>query len=170
MRTWPCISHLQAALYLKVNVKMMHRLQLVQKVAVHLLHDSSPHEHIRPLLKSFHWLPVSMWWPCKALVLISKAINIFQRRSGEPSLTIFGKHCKALLFEGKWCHHKWHSHFEHAFYSTILRAFLKQKSYSKQSSDPIQWEVADCMKSPRDFATWKVFRHSNNGQQYKPLT
>lgn len=61
------------SLYLKLHVKTMHRLPLGQNDVVPFLCGLDHHKHIRPMLKSFHRLPVSFQYQFMALALILKA-------------------------------------------------------------------------------------------------
>nr|XP_048700873.1 protein lin-28 homolog B isoform X2 [Caretta caretta] len=64
------------SLYLKLS-GYSAQAELVQHVSACFLHGSDCCEHIRPVLKSLHWLwlPVSFLYQFKALVLIIKALN-----------------------------------------------------------------------------------------------
>lgn len=61
------------SLHLKLHVKTMHRLPLGQNDVVPFLCGLDHHKHIRPMLKSFHRLPVSFQYQFMALALILKA-------------------------------------------------------------------------------------------------
>ena len=47
-----------AFLLLDINCDQMYRLQKVQNNAAKVVFRKSRHEHVRPLLRELHWLPV----------------------------------------------------------------------------------------------------------------
>ena len=51
------------------------KLQYVQNAAARLLSCTGKHEHITPILKQLHWLPVNERIDFKILVLTFKALN-----------------------------------------------------------------------------------------------
>uniref|UniRef100_A0A8C4X2X7 Reverse transcriptase domain-containing protein n=1 Tax=Erpetoichthys calabaricus TaxID=27687 RepID=A0A8C4X2X7_ERPCA len=58
-----------------ISKATLSRLQLVQNAAARLLTGSSRSQHITPILKTLHWLPVSFRIDFKILLLTYKALN-----------------------------------------------------------------------------------------------
>ena len=54
---------------------LMHKLQLVQNSAARLITHTKKHDHITPVLKKLHWLPVSFRIEYKILLLCFKALH-----------------------------------------------------------------------------------------------
>ena len=54
---------------------MVHRLQLAQNCAARLILCGRKHDHVTPLLKELHWLPVEQRIIFKILLLTFKALN-----------------------------------------------------------------------------------------------
>ena len=54
---------------------LLYKLQKVQKCAARLLTGTKRHEHITPVLKELHWLPVKKRIEFKVLVLTYKCMN-----------------------------------------------------------------------------------------------
>ena len=54
------LSHLDYATYLLVGAPegMLDKLQVVQTNAARVIHRKSGHDHITPVLRQLHWLPV----------------------------------------------------------------------------------------------------------------
>uniref|UniRef100_H3BF14 Reverse transcriptase domain-containing protein n=1 Tax=Latimeria chalumnae TaxID=7897 RepID=H3BF14_LATCH len=63
------------ALYVGLPLKLIHRLQLVQNSAAHVVKNMSRFDHITPVLLELHWLPVRWRITFKVLVLVFKALN-----------------------------------------------------------------------------------------------
>ena len=55
--------------------KLIHRLQLLQHRAARLITHNKEHDHITPVMKSLHWLPVRSRVIFKILLLVYKSIN-----------------------------------------------------------------------------------------------
>ena len=55
--------------------QLLSRLQRVQNAAARLLTSTKKHEHIMPILKSLHWLPVSQRIRFKVLSLTHRVLN-----------------------------------------------------------------------------------------------
>ena len=53
----------------------INRLQHVQTSAARLLTATSRYEHVTPVLRSSHWLPVSVRFDFKILLLVFKVLN-----------------------------------------------------------------------------------------------
>ena len=54
---------------------LVHRLQLAQNCAARLILCGRKHDHVTPLLKELHWLPVEQRIIFKILLLTFKALN-----------------------------------------------------------------------------------------------
>ncbi|XP_060135246.1 uncharacterized protein LOC132592706 [Zootoca vivipara] len=63
------------ALYVGLPLKVTRKLQLIQNAPARLVTGSSRRDHITPVLKDLHWLPVRFRAQFKVLVLTFKAIN-----------------------------------------------------------------------------------------------
>lgn len=63
------------ALYVGLDEKLLHRLQLVQNAAARLLTGTKKREHITPVLKSLHWLPVRFRIDFKILLFVFKSLH-----------------------------------------------------------------------------------------------
>jgi hypothetical protein len=63
------------ALLIGLPQKSLKQLQKVQNCAARLLTGSKSHEHITPVLKELHWLPVESRITFKVLLLVYKAIH-----------------------------------------------------------------------------------------------
>uniref|UniRef100_A0A3P9JT56 Reverse transcriptase domain-containing protein n=1 Tax=Oryzias latipes TaxID=8090 RepID=A0A3P9JT56_ORYLA len=63
------------SLYSGINQSLLHRLQLVQNSAARLLTGTRRRDHITPILRSLHWLPVSFRIDFKILLLVFKCLN-----------------------------------------------------------------------------------------------
>uniref|UniRef100_A0A670HMU9 Reverse transcriptase domain-containing protein n=1 Tax=Podarcis muralis TaxID=64176 RepID=A0A670HMU9_PODMU len=63
------------ALYVGLPLKVTRKLQLIQNAAARLVTGSGRRDHITPVLKDLHWLPVSFRAQFKVLVLTFKALN-----------------------------------------------------------------------------------------------
>ncbi len=55
--------------------KTIRQLQLIQNAAVRILTRTRKSEHITPVLRSLHWLPVTFRIDFKVLLLIYKSLN-----------------------------------------------------------------------------------------------
>ena len=62
-------------LYVRLPLKTVWRLQLIQNRAAWLVSGGATREHIRPILFKLHWLPVAAQAQFKVLVLMYKALN-----------------------------------------------------------------------------------------------
>ena len=58
-----------------VSVRLLQRLQMVQNSAARIVMISSKRQHITPILKALHWLPVKQRIQYKALLLTYKVIH-----------------------------------------------------------------------------------------------
>ena len=63
------------ALYYGLPKYLIDRLQLVQNSAARLVTASREHDHITPILRRLHWLPVRYRIIFKILLLTCKALN-----------------------------------------------------------------------------------------------
>uniref|UniRef100_M3XH00 Reverse transcriptase domain-containing protein n=1 Tax=Latimeria chalumnae TaxID=7897 RepID=M3XH00_LATCH len=63
------------ALYAGLPLKAIHRLQLVQNAAARVVYNVGRFDHITPMLRELHWLPIRWWITFKVLVLVFKALN-----------------------------------------------------------------------------------------------
>ena len=63
------------ALYYGLPVALIHKLQRVQNAAARLVCGIRKFDHITPILKSLHWLPVQQRIEYKVLLLCFKAIH-----------------------------------------------------------------------------------------------
>ncbi len=55
--------------------KTIRQLQLIQNAAARILTRTRTSEHITPVLRSLHWLPVTFRIDFKALLLVYKSLN-----------------------------------------------------------------------------------------------
>ncbi len=55
--------------------KSIRQLQLIQNAAAQVLTNTKRVDHITPVLRSLHWLPVSQRIDFKILLLVYKALN-----------------------------------------------------------------------------------------------
>ena len=55
--------------------KLIHRLQLIQHRAARLITHTKKHDHITPVMRSLHWLPVRSRIIFKILLLVYKSIH-----------------------------------------------------------------------------------------------
>ena len=62
-------------LYLGLPLKLLRKLELVQNAAARLLSGAAPFQHVTPLLRELHWLPICYRARFKILVLLDKALN-----------------------------------------------------------------------------------------------
>ena len=58
-----------------LNKKSIRQLQLIQNAAARVLTNTRKLDHITPVMKSLHWLPVSQRIEFKILLLVYKALN-----------------------------------------------------------------------------------------------
>ncbi|KAI2648261.1 putative RNA-directed DNA polymerase from transposon BS [Labeo rohita] len=63
------------SLYCGISKSQIARLQLVQNAAARLLRKCRKHEHITPILKDLHWLPVSQRIHFKILLFVYKSLH-----------------------------------------------------------------------------------------------
>ncbi len=56
-------------------MKTIRQLQLIQNAAARILTRTRKSEHITPVLRSLHWLPVTFRIDFKVLLLIYKSLN-----------------------------------------------------------------------------------------------
>lgn len=61
--------------YVGLPLKSTWKIQLIQNVAAWLLSGGSRWEHILPILKPVHWLPVSFWVQFKLLAVTLKLMS-----------------------------------------------------------------------------------------------
>ena len=59
----------------ELPLKVTQKLQLIQNAAARLVAGSGRRDHITPVLKDLHWLPVRFRAQFKVLVLTFKALN-----------------------------------------------------------------------------------------------
>ena len=55
--------------------KSIRKLQMIQNAAARVLTDTRKVDHITPVLRSFHWLPVDQRIDLKILLLVFKSLN-----------------------------------------------------------------------------------------------
>ncbi len=55
--------------------KTIRKLQLIQNAAARILTRTRKYEHITPVLRSLHWLPVTFRIFFKVLLLVYKSLN-----------------------------------------------------------------------------------------------
>ena len=58
-----------------ISEKLLRRLQLVQNSAARIITKSKKRDHITPILKNLHWLPVRFRIQYKALLILYKILN-----------------------------------------------------------------------------------------------
>jgi len=63
------------AMLLGISDTSLHRLQKIQNKAAKMITRSSAREHVKPILKSLHWLPVKERVDYKIACLIYKCLN-----------------------------------------------------------------------------------------------
>ena len=63
------------ALYIGLPLCLVRKLQLVQNMAARLVTGTPRGDHITPVLKSLHWLPISFRVKYKVLVITFKALH-----------------------------------------------------------------------------------------------
>ena len=63
------------ALLLGVPDTLLHKLQRAQNAAARLVSGTRKYDHISPVLRSLHWLPVRERIKYKALLLVYKVVN-----------------------------------------------------------------------------------------------
>ncbi len=63
------------SLYYGVQDKSLDRLQLIQNAAARLLTGTRKNEHITPVLRELHWLPVSYRINFNILLFVCKALH-----------------------------------------------------------------------------------------------
>lgn len=63
------------SLYLGISQQTMSRLQIVQNATARFLCGVKKREHITPILRSLHWLPMLFRVEFKVLLLVYKSIN-----------------------------------------------------------------------------------------------
>ncbi|XP_053149256.1 uncharacterized protein LOC128343844 [Hemicordylus capensis] len=65
------------ALYMGLPLYVVQKLQLVQNAAARLVSGVTRRDHIMPVLKQLHWLPICFQAKYKVLVITFKALNGF---------------------------------------------------------------------------------------------
>ena len=68
-------DHCNVLLLYGLQKSQVKRLQYKQNSAARLLTSTSRYEHVTPVLRSLHWLPVSARIDFKILLLVSKVLN-----------------------------------------------------------------------------------------------
>ena len=58
-----------------INESLICKLQRVQNSCARLLTDTRRYDHITPVLKSLHWLPIKSWVVFKILVIVFKCLH-----------------------------------------------------------------------------------------------
>ena len=76
--------------------KLLSRLQLAHNYAARLITGSKKFDHITPVLRSLHWLPVNQRIKYKILVLVYKVINNISPPDYLASLLHYHKSSRAL--------------------------------------------------------------------------
>ncbi len=66
---------LSPAGWIIVMVSFIRQLQLIQNAAARILTRTRKSEHITPVLRSLHWLPVTFRVDFKVLLLVYKSLN-----------------------------------------------------------------------------------------------
>ncbi len=69
-----CLDYCNS-LYLGISKSSIARLQLVQNTATKFLKRQHKFDHVTPILKSLHWLPVYFRIELKILLYVFKSIN-----------------------------------------------------------------------------------------------
>ena len=62
-------------LYAGLTKQMLNKLKLIQNAAARIVTRTSKCNHITPVLKSLHWLPVKQRTEFKILLLVYKSLN-----------------------------------------------------------------------------------------------
>ena len=62
-------------IYTNLPMKSIHRLQIIQNSAAHLISRTPRHEHITPVLVQLHWLPITKRCKFKILTRAYKAVH-----------------------------------------------------------------------------------------------
>ncbi len=77
--TSSCLYHQQVdycnGLLTCLSKKTIRQLQLIQNAAARILTRTRQSEHITPVLRSLHWLPVTFRIDFKVLLLVQKSLN-----------------------------------------------------------------------------------------------
>ena len=76
-RLVPCRLDYCNALFFGLPARELHRLQSIQNTAARLISGSKKYDHITPILKDLHWLPVKTRVDYKILVTTYKILNGF---------------------------------------------------------------------------------------------
>ena len=63
------------SLLVGTSASQLQKLQRIQNATARLICGSKRHEHITPILKSLHWLPIHMRVTYKLLLLVFKALH-----------------------------------------------------------------------------------------------
>lgn len=63
------------ALLMEIPITLLNRLQRAQNAAARIVSGTRKYEHISPVLRSLHWLPVKERIKYKALLLVYKVVN-----------------------------------------------------------------------------------------------
>ena len=83
------IDYCNALLYGTSN-KNLVKLQLLQNVAAKIIVGGSKYEHVTPILRELHWLPVESRIHLKIMVLVHRAVN-------DTGPVYLGGHCALCL-------------------------------------------------------------------------
>ena len=63
------------SLLLGLSDKLLQRLQRIQNIAARIVTGCRKYDHIAPILKELHWLPVIKWIQFKTLMIAYQALN-----------------------------------------------------------------------------------------------
>jgi len=69
-----CLDYCNTLLY-GISNSLFRRLQLIQNAAARFLTGASRRDHISPVLRSLHWLPVMQWVDYKLATLVYKSLQ-----------------------------------------------------------------------------------------------
>ncbi len=89
--------------------KTIRQLQLIQNAAARILTRTRKSEHITPVLRSLHWLPVTFRIDFKVLLLVYKSLNGLGPKyiadtliEYKPNLNIFNVYFTSLTYHCVW--------------------------------------------------------------------
>ncbi len=89
--------------------KTIRQLQLIQNAAARILTRTRTSEHITPVLRSLHWLPVTFRIDFKVLLLVYKSLNGLGPKyiadtliEYKPNLNIFNVYFTSLTYHCVW--------------------------------------------------------------------